>query len=81
MLTWVDYASIISFCAKVTVMSYKTNWDLPVNVRDRLSEAAQSFYRIAFNSAMQWYGEETKAHQIAWSAVRNQSVSLNSAIG
>jgi cation transport regulator len=62
-------------------MSYKTNWDLPANVRDRLSEAAQSFYRIAFNSAMQWYGDEVKAHQIAWSAVRNQSVSLNSAIG
>jgi len=61
-------------------MSYETNRDLPANIRDRLSDAAQSLYRVAFNSAIQWYGEETKAHQIAWSAVRNQAVSLNSAI-
>lgn len=61
-------------------MSYKTNRDLPANIRDRLSEAAQTLYRMAFNSAMQWYGEETKAHRIAWSAVRSQSVSLNSTI-
>ena len=61
-------------------MSYKTNRDLPASIRDRLSEAAQGFYRVAYNSAIQWYGEEAKAHQIAWSAVRNQAVSLNSAI-
>ncbi|MCL6436230.1 MAG: ChaB family protein [Leptolyngbyaceae cyanobacterium HOT.MB2.61] len=61
-------------------MPYKTNRDLPANIRDLLSEAAQNFYRVAFNSALQWYGEESKAHQIAWSAVRNQLVSLNSAI-
>lgn len=61
-------------------MSYQSNRELPESVRDRLSETAQHFYRVAFNSALQWYGEETKAHQIAWSAVRNQAVSLNSAI-
>ncbi|MBE9012155.1 ChaB family protein [Pseudanabaenaceae cyanobacterium LEGE 13415] len=61
-------------------MSYQSNRELPDSVRDRLSETAQHFYRVAFNSALQWYGEETKAHQIAWSAVRNQAVSLNSAI-
>lgn len=61
-------------------MSYQSNRELPETVRDRLSETAQHFYRVAFNSALQWYGEETKAHQIAWSAVRNQAVSLNSAI-
>jgi cation transport regulator len=61
-------------------MSYQTNWELPAKIRDRLPEAAQSLYRIAFNSAIQWYGEEEKAHKIAWSAVRNQKVSLNSAI-
>ncbi len=61
-------------------MPYKTNWDLPANIRDRLSRSAQNFYRVAFNSALQWYGEESKAHQIAWSAVRNQLVSLNSTI-
>ena len=59
-------------------MSYSTNRDLPANIRDRLSEAAQNFYRVAFNSAIQWYGEEAKAHEIAWSAVRNQMFSLNS---
>jgi cation transport regulator len=62
-------------------MSYLTNRDLPAHIRDRLSEAAQTLYRFAFNSAMQWYGEESKAHQIAWSAVRNQIVSLNSTMG
>ena len=61
-------------------MPYQTNRDLPASIRNRLSEAAQSFYLIAFNSALQWYGEEEKAHRIAWSAVRNQTVSLNSAI-
>jgi cation transport regulator len=61
-------------------MSYLNNQDLPVSIRTRLSEAAQNFYRVAFNLAIQWYGEESKAHQIAWSAVRNQMVSPNSAI-
>ncbi|BAU12272.1 chaB family protein [Leptolyngbya sp. NIES-3755] len=61
-------------------MSYQSNRELPDSVRDRLSETAQHFYRVAFNSALQWYGEESKAHQIAWSAVRNQAVSLNSSI-
>ena len=62
------------------MMSYRSNRDLPASIRDRLSEAAQSLYRVAFNSAVQWYGEESKAHKIALSAVRNQAVSLNSAI-
>lgn len=61
-------------------MSYQSNRELPDNVRDRLSETAQHFYRVAFNSALQWYGEEAKAHEIAWSAVRNQAVSPNSAM-
>ncbi len=56
----------------------KTNQDLPENIRARLSESDQDFYRVAFNSALQWYGEESKAHQIAWSAVRIQAFSLNS---
>ncbi|WP_421655494.1 ChaB family protein [Leptothermofonsia sp. ETS-13] len=41
-------------------MPYKTDRDLPANIRDRLSEAAQNFYRVAFNSALQWYGESLK---------------------
>jgi cation transport regulator len=61
-------------------MSYQSNRELPDSVRDRLSESAQDFYRVAFNSALQWYGEESKAHEIAWSAVRIQAVSPNSGI-
>ncbi len=61
-------------------MSYKTNRDLPTSIRDRLSETAQNLYRVAFNSAIQWYGEESKAHKIAWSAVKNQAARLNSAL-
>lgn len=61
-------------------MPYKTNRELPEAIRDLLSESAQTFYRVAFNSALQWYGDESKAHQIAWSAVKNQAASLNSAI-
>lgn len=64
----------------LTVMSYLTNQDLPTDVRDCLPEASQHLYRVAFNSAIQWYGEESKAHKIAWNAVRNQMFSLNSAI-
>ncbi|MDX2096708.1 MAG: ChaB family protein [Leptolyngbyaceae cyanobacterium bins.59] len=61
-------------------MTYKTNRDLPANVRDRLSDEAQNFYRLAFNSAVQWSGNETRAHHSAWSAVRSQVFSLNSSI-
>jgi cation transport regulator len=60
--------------------SYQTNRELPADIRDRLSEAAQDFYRIAFNSAVQWYGDEDKAHHAAWSAIRSQLASLNSSI-
>jgi len=51
---------------------YRTNVDLPVSVR-RLSEPVQDLYRVAFNSALDWYGEEAKAHRTAWSAVKNQA--------
>lgn len=61
-------------------MLYKTNQDLPADVRDRLPEAAQELYRAAFNCALHWYGEESKAHQVAWSAVKNQAARLNSII-
>jgi cation transport regulator len=54
-------------------MLYKTNQDLPLEIRIRLPEAAQDLYRAAFNSTIQWYGEATKAHQVAARAVRMQS--------
>lgn len=54
-------------------MLYKTNQDLPKEVRDRLSETAQDLYRAAYNSTIQWYGEAAKAHKVAASAVKMQS--------
>jgi len=51
-------------------MFYKTNQDLPLEIRARLSEAAQDLYRAAYNSTIQWYGEAAKAHKVATSAVR-----------
>jgi cation transport regulator len=62
-------------------MRYKTNLELPAEIQNRLPEPVQSLYRFAFNSALQWYGEEAKAHQVALSAVRNQEARLNSAMG
>jgi len=58
-------------------MSYQTNQDLPVEVRDRLSETAQNLYRAAFNSALHWYGEESKAHEVAQCAIQSQAASVN----
>jgi cation transport regulator len=54
-------------------MLYKSNQDLPLDIRTRLSEANQELYRAAFNSAIHWYGEASKAHKVALSAVRMRS--------
>jgi cation transport regulator len=54
-------------------MLYQTNQDLPLELRARLSEAAQDLYRAAYNSAIHWYGETAKAHQVALSAVKMQT--------
>lgn len=59
---------------------YKTNQDLPTEVRSLLSESAQDLYLAAYNCALQWYGDESKAHKVAAAAVRIQRVSLNSVI-
>jgi cation transport regulator len=50
---------------KIEIMLYKTNQDLPKEIRDRLSETAQDLYRAAYNSTIQWYGEAAKAHKVA----------------
>ncbi|MEA5570789.1 ChaB family protein [Calothrix sp. UHCC 0171] len=55
-------------------MLYKSNQDLPAEIRTRFSEACQDIYRAAFNSAIHWYGEAPKAHQVALSAVKMQSI-------
>jgi cation transport regulator len=54
----------------IEIMLYKTNQDLPKEIRDRLSDAAQDLYRAAYNSTIQWYGEAAKAHKVAASAVK-----------
>ncbi|MEM7725342.1 MAG: ChaB family protein [Cyanobacteria bacterium P01_A01_bin.45] len=54
-------------------MLYKSNQDLPLEIRTRLSEECQNIYRAAFNSAIHWYGEAPKAHRVALSAVKMQS--------
>lgn len=51
-------------------MPYAENAELPERVRDNLPEHAQSIYRESFNSARGEYGE-TRAHKIAWGAVKN----------
>lgn len=53
-------------------MLYKTNQELPSEIRDRLSEGLQDLYRAAYNSTIQWYGEAAKAHKVAASAVKMQ---------
>ncbi len=54
-------------------MLYKTNQDIPLEIRSSLSETAQDLYRAAYNSAIHWYGEAAKAHKVASSAVRTES--------
>lgn len=54
-------------------MLYQTNQDLPLEIRDRLSDTAQDLYRAAYNSAIHWYGEAAKAHKVASSAVKIQA--------
>jgi cation transport regulator len=46
--------------------------DLPDSVRNNLPKHAQEIYRAAYNSAEEQYGEEERAHRVAWSAVENK---------
>jgi len=61
-------------------MLYKSNKDLPLDVQTRLSEASQDLYRVAFNSAIHWYGEAAKAHKVALSAVKMHSAMQRNAL-
>ena len=61
-------------------MLYKSNQDLPLEIRTRLSETYQDLYRAAFNSAIHWYGEASKAHRVALSAVKMQSAMERTAL-
>jgi cation transport regulator len=53
-------------------MPYEKLTDLPERVRSNLPKHAQEIYKEAFNSAEEQYGEESRAHRVAWSAVENK---------
>jgi cation transport regulator len=53
-------------------MPYDNLSDLPDSVRNNLPRHAQEIYRAAFNSAGEQYGEEERAHRVAWSAVEQK---------
>jgi cation transport regulator len=53
-------------------MPYEKLTDLPDSVREHLPKHAQEIYRSAYNSAEDQYGEEDRAHRVAWSAVENK---------
>jgi cation transport regulator len=41
-------------------------------VKNNLPKHAQKIYKEAFNSAEEQYGEEDRAHRVAWSAVEQK---------
>lgn len=53
-------------------MPYENKSDLPKGVRDNLPSHAQDIYKEAFNSAADEYGEESRAHRVAWGAVEQK---------
>lgn len=53
-------------------MPYDQITELPKGVRNNLPKHAQEIYKEAFNSAEEQYGEESRAHRVAWSAVEEK---------
>ena len=53
-------------------MPYRKVSELPDSVKNNLPKHAQEIYKEAFNSAEEQYGEESRAHRVAWSAVENK---------
>lgn len=63
-------------------MPYKTNIDLPENLKKHLPRHAQDIYKEAFNHAFSEYKDprtrynkislEEVAHKVAWSAVKQK---------
>jgi cation transport regulator len=58
--------------SKEESMPYEKLTDLPDSMRNNLPKHAQETYRAAYNSAEDQYGEESRAHRVAWSAVENR---------
>ena len=52
-------------------MPYKSNQDLPDNIKNSLPSAAQDIFRNAFNSANKQGKDEETCNKIAWGAVKN----------
>jgi cation transport regulator len=63
---------LLSNLERRAVMPYKQITQLPDNVKNNLPKHAQEIYKEAFNSAEEQYGEESRAHRVAWSAVENK---------
>ena len=53
-------------------MPYEELDDLPDSVKRNLPKHAREIYRAAYNSAEEQYGEEERAHRVAWSAVEQK---------
>lgn len=63
-------------------MPYKSNSELPDNIKDNLPKHAQDIYRESYNNAWDQYDEPQKrrgdasreetAHRVAWSAVKEK---------
>ncbi len=51
---------------------YKQITRLPDSVKNNPPKHAREIYKEAFNSAEDQYGEEDRAHRVAWSAVENK---------
>ena len=62
-------------------MPYDNLSDLPESVRSNLPHHAQEIYRTAYNSAEEQYGEESRAHRVAWSAVETSTRRTRTATG
>lgn len=68
-------------------MLYKTNIDLPEQIKNILPEHAQDIYRAAFNHAWNEYEDPNKrrnletreqvAYKIAWSAVKKKFIKID----
>ena len=62
----------LGYSQKGGEVPYENLSDLPDSVRNNLPKHAQEIYRAAYNSAEDQYGEEERAHRVAWSAVENK---------
>ncbi|CAN5165429.1 putative cation transport regulator ChaB [soil metagenome] len=53
-------------------MPYNDTNELPKGAKENLPKPAQEIYKEAFNGALDEYGEESRAHRVAWSTVETK---------